>query len=761
VPWLLLGCLATLLAAGLVLARREELARMAEMVAVRERQSRSSANRAQLQHPVVDLARCLGCGTCVAACPEDGVLELVHGQAVVVRAARCVGVAACERECPVAAITVTIANLAERDDVPAVDSNNEAIDCPNVFLVGEVTALALVRTAVQHGVRVVREIALRVAGTALGAEPAPGAALDLLIVGAGPAGMAASLEAQRIGLRYVTLEQESGPGGTVAKYPRGKLVITEPVELPLHGRLRKNAYHKEELIALWTDLGERHGLAIRYAEPYERLERDATTGHFHVWSKSGVFTARNVVFAVGRRGSPRKLGIPGEGLEKVRYSLDDATAYVGQRLAVIGGGDAAVEAALGLAEQPGNRVLLSYRSDEFVRIRARNAARLEAAIAAQTVEVITRSEVVAVDVASIDLTVADGPSLTRRRVENDAVFVLTGGTAPIELLGSAGVSFDPSLRVPLDAAIATDTSPQRELVRALASALVLTLLCCAFVLYHRDYYVADARTRATHPLHDLLRPGRGLGLIAGCGALGCIALNLCYLLRRSGRLGFTFGSLRLWMNAHVTTGVLAFLLCAVHAALAPRDTVGGHALVCMAVLLGTGAIGRYLYAWVPRAANGRELELDAVRAELWNERDLHGDTFAEEARAEVIALVEHRQWRGHLLGRLLALAGVRRDLRRALRRVEGQGFADGVARERIDAALALARRAHRLALEAAHFEDLRGLLSGWRWVHRWVTALMLALVLLHVAHALMYGGLLTGGRPGSWTSAPLTTVDGR
>jgi ferredoxin len=213
------------------LSRRAELVRMRRGLERRERAARGGPE-SLLQYPVVDLSRCLGCGTCVASCPEEGVLELVHGQALVVNGARCVGHAACERECPVGAITVTVANLAERGDVPVVTSELESVTAPGAFLAGEATAHALVANAIEQGRAAAAEI-----GQRLAASPAAADEHDLCIVGAGPAGLAAALEAQRLGLRYVVLEQEATLGGAVAKYPRRKLVLTRPLELPLHGTL--------------------------------------------------------------------------------------------------------------------------------------------------------------------------------------------------------------------------------------------------------------------------------------------------------------------------------------------------------------------------------------------------------------------------------------------------------------------------------------------------------------------------------------------
>jgi ferredoxin len=108
--WTLLVVLVLGLSLFATLTRRAELKGMERTLLRRERAVRQGADAAKLQHPVIDLTRCLGCGTCVAACPEDGVLELVHGQAVVVNGARCVGVANCERECPTGAIQVTLPN---------------------------------------------------------------------------------------------------------------------------------------------------------------------------------------------------------------------------------------------------------------------------------------------------------------------------------------------------------------------------------------------------------------------------------------------------------------------------------------------------------------------------------------------------------------------------------------------------------------------------------------------------------------------------
>ncbi len=742
--WTLLAVVVAVLGLALfaALARRAELARMAQGVRERDKAVRHGSDKAQLSHPVIDLSRCLGCGTCVAACPEDGVLDLVHGQAMVVHGARCVGVSACERECPVGAITVTIANLGERKDVPALSEGLEAVGSPGLFLAGEVTAHALIKTAIDHGTAVASEVARRVAAEPPGSEEV----LDLCVVGAGPAGLACSLEAKRLGLRFVTLEQEQAAGGTVAKYPRRRLVVSEAVDLPLHGRLERNAYSKEELIELWHEIAAQHELPIMGGEVFSGTERHPD-GHYIVRTQSGEWSARNVCLALGRRGTPQRLGVPGEDLPKVAYSLLDARSYQGRRVLVVGGGDSAVETALGLADQPGNQVTLSYRKEAFYRIRGRNEQRMQAALEAGTLQVVFKSQLVAIHAESVELAIVDGPRIERHTLANDEVFVMAGGVPPVELLERSGVSFDPALR-PASAPLVEQGT---GLTQALACAFAVSLIALVWAVWHADYYLLPAESRPAHEKHAWLRPGMGAGLWMGVSAFLLICGNLLYLLRREplpGLAAIRWGSLRGWMTSHVATGVLAFLLATLHAAMSPRDTAGGHAWTALAVLLLTGAIGRYFYAYVPRAANGRELELSEVKSRLsrmsegWDQGQRQ---FRDRARQKVLALIEARQWKSTFLGRVLALVGLQVDLRRLLRELAQEARDEGIAEDHLRETTQLARRAHRTSLMAAHYEDVRALLNGWRFLHRWAALLMVLLVLVHVIYALFYGSFTRGG----------------
>ena len=385
------------------------------------------------QHPHIDASHCIGCGACVDVCPEGDVLAVIGGRAAIVNGHKCIGHGLCADACPVGAITIVMANPSVGADMPRLTPAYETT-VPNMFVVGELGGLALIKNAVNQGRDCVDTIASRLAKT--GRRPSPGVH-DVCIVGAGPGGISASLRAIERKLSYVTVEQDE-LGGTVAKYPRQKLVMTSPVEFPLHGKFKKLQISKEELLKFWTQLHRQAGLKVNTNEKVENIQREPD-GLFTVETSKGRHRARAVILALGRRGTPRKLGVKGEERSKVMYSLIEADAYTGANILVVGGGDSAVEAAMGLAHQKGNRVTLSYRKEAFARIKDRNARRLPEYTKSGKLQVMFNSQPVEIGEKSVRLEVAG----ENRVIPNDYMWVFAGGTPPNEFLQKIGVQLGP------------------------------------------------------------------------------------------------------------------------------------------------------------------------------------------------------------------------------------------------------------------------------------------------------------------------------
>jgi thioredoxin reductase (NADPH) len=397
------------------------------------------------QHPLINLESCIGCGTCVDACPEGDVLGLLNGKATIIKGHKCIGHSLCAEVCPVGAITMVMSKASASADMPALTPEYET-SIPNLFIAGELGGLALIKNAVNQGRDCVDLISSRIQDlrTTFAATNGHSDMLDVIIVGAGPAGISASLRATENGLSHMTLERES-VGGTVSKYPRQKLVMTSPVEFPLYGKIRQTQLSKEDLLALWTKVMERADLNIRSGVSVEAIRKE-NDGSFQVQSSSGVHHSRSVVMALGRAGTPRKLGVPGEDLPHVLYRLIEADHYTHSNILIVGGGDSAVEAAMGLAHQDGNKVTLSYRRSEFSRLKDRNTKRIEEHIRSKKIEVLFNSMPTEFRQGSV-LIECNGEI---RELPNDHVWIFAGGTPPTEFLKATGIAFgamDVSARV--------------------------------------------------------------------------------------------------------------------------------------------------------------------------------------------------------------------------------------------------------------------------------------------------------------------------
>ena len=376
-------------------------------------------------HPVVDPHRCIGSGGCVHICPEEA-LGIIRGKAVLVNAASCIGHGACAAACPVDAIRLVFGTEKRGIDIPNVSPGFES-NVPGIFIAGELGGMGLIRKATEQGRQAIESLVKR--------QSAP-AELDVLIVGAGPAGLSAGLSAIEHKLKYRLIEQEDSLGGAVYHYPRQKIAMTAPVKLALVGKIKVGEIQKEKLLQIWNGIVERTGLTISFRERMEGIERDGDT--FHVTTNRGRYHTRCVLLTIGRRGTPRKLGVPGEDSQKVTYRLIDPEQYRGRAVLVVGGGDSALEAAVALAEQPDTRVAISYRSEAFSRVKEKNRQALEHLRDQEKLEVILASTVSRIDADAVVLKTKDG----ERALANDEVIVCAGGELPTALLQRVGITFE-------------------------------------------------------------------------------------------------------------------------------------------------------------------------------------------------------------------------------------------------------------------------------------------------------------------------------
>lgn len=380
-------------------------------------------------HPKIDPSLCIGSTACVKACPQQDVLGLVSGRGSLINASHCVGHGACAAACPVGAITLVFGNEKRGVDIPYVTPDFET-NVKGVFIAGELGGMGLVRNAITQGTQAVEYISCFLKEK----QGKSGDIYDVLIVGAGPAGIGASLAAMKAGLKSLTIEQ-GDIGGAILHYPRHKIVMTQPMDVPLHGKIRFRETTKEALLELFLGIIEASGLKINTNEKMTALEDRG--GTFRVTTTKGEYLAKTVVLAVGRRGTPRKLGVPGEELPKVCYSLLDPEQHKGCDIVVVGGGDSAVEAAIALAAC-GNRVTLSYRGEALSRIKPGNRERLDAALASRKLALLLKSNVREIRAKEVQVDV-DGKTAS---MPNDFVYIFAGGELPNDFLRGIGVKVE-------------------------------------------------------------------------------------------------------------------------------------------------------------------------------------------------------------------------------------------------------------------------------------------------------------------------------
>ena len=379
-------------------------------------------------HPVFNPKLCVGCNACVVACPEGTVIGLIKGKAKLINPTKCIGHGACKKACPFDAITLVFGTEKRGVDIPNIKDNFET-NVPGLFIAGELGGMGLIRNAAEQGKQAIDNIA-KLKGIGKNKDM-----YDVVIIGAGPAGFSASLGAMEKKLRYKTIEQDS-LGGTVFKFPRGKIVMTAPVKLPLVGKVKFRETKKETLLAFWQEVEKKTGVKISYREKMDNIIREGES--FKVITSKAEYRTRAVLLAIGRRGTPRKLGVPGEDQSKVVYSLIDPEQYQNQHVLVVGGGDAALEAATSIADEPGTTVTISYRSDAFSRAKEKNRQKVDQAAAAGRLNVMLSSNVKEIYKDRVRIEQNGKES----EMPNDGVIVCAGGILPTPFLKEIGIEVE-------------------------------------------------------------------------------------------------------------------------------------------------------------------------------------------------------------------------------------------------------------------------------------------------------------------------------
>jgi thioredoxin reductase/Pyruvate/2-oxoacid:ferredoxin oxidoreductase delta subunit len=724
---------------GLVHVRRRR-AREARDEAVFEQQRARGAHLARSLHPVIDPNVCIGSLSCLKACPEGDILGIVDGTAHLVHGDHCIGHGRCAAECPVGAIKLVFGSAERGVDLPEVDAFFES-SRPGVHIVGELGGMGLIKNAMTQGFQVADRLAQVVSR---GAAP-------VVIVGGGPAGIGTALGLKAHGVPFIVLEQGS-LGGSVFHYPRRKVTMTERLELPGYGKFGRSAISKEELLAGWKHILKK--TQIRIEEGVKVTGIAGEDGRFQVEAMRGekraLAPASKVVLAIGRRGTPRKLGVPGEELPKVVYGLTDPEQYRGSRVLVVGGGDSALEAAMQIAEGTRADVTLSYRGEELARCRDANRKRFQELAAARRVRALLPSQVKEIQREEVRL--EDGGKVVR--LPNDFVIVSIGGEAPNDFLAQVGVSMRRfhgeamgDQRVGEDArttqrrllAARTRASQRRRRTMRVAYACLGVAVLGVLAWVGRDYYLLSRAERLRSPLHPALKAagpwGHGVGMVATAFMLS----NFLYALRKRWKRLSALGKIGSWLDFHVFVGFMSPLVIAFHATFQSNNLIATGTAIALGIVVSTGIVGRFIYGVVP-LDGGKEVELadlltrfERIRADVAQLPRLSDAARALVARvtspveATALSLVFLRLPLESLSLRLRLLL-VRRKFPTRARAKEFRGAV---------------LRLEKLRWQIRFYASLKRLLRGWRAFHAALAMFLVVVIAVHIGLSLYLGyGLL-------------------
>lgn len=684
-------------------------------------------------HPVIDPNICIGSLTCLKSCPEGDILGVVDGAARLIHADHCIGHGRCAAECPVDAIKLVFGTSERGVDLPMVDEFFES-SRPGVHIVGELGGMGLIRNAVTQGLQAAERLAEVTARGRVGP--------DVVIVGAGPAGLATALGLRAAGRSFRLLEQGT-LGGTIANYPRQKVVMTEPFELPFHGKVRKKLISKEDLLATWTHA--LHKAQVKVDEGVRVLGIEGANGAFRVETSKGTIDARKVVLATGLRGTPRKLGVPGEELPKVSYRLMDAEQYDACSVLVVGGGDAALEAAIQLADDSDAEVAISYRGENFARCREANRRKMQALVQARRVQALMSSEVDKITPDEVVLTVAGSPVV----LPNDFVIVNIGGELPLEFLSKLEISLEKHFGEELKKPHGAPVGDRRGLARAKAERtsrrrahvfyfVTGALIIAWLAIRGWDYYLLSPAARLESPLHDSLRPagrwGHGVGIVATAFML----LNFLYPVRKRSRLLSGKGAIRSWLDFHMFVGFMSPLVIAFHAAFQSNNMLATATAAALLIVVLTGIIGRFIYGLVPASA-GKAMEIPDVLGR-WERLRARLQPMIEDSDNPALlhrlfdSVTEPTRSRSLLTFLLLWPFTAARTRLRLFR--ASMHFDDlGEYREFREGYLLLSK----LRLQVAFYQSLKRLLQVWRLFHASLAGFLVVAIAAHIAVSVYLG----------------------
>ncbi|HVO18820.1 MAG TPA: NAD(P)-binding domain-containing protein [Anaeromyxobacter sp.] len=703
-----------------------------------EEKRRLGQHLARSLHPVIDPNVCIGSLSCLKACPEGDILGVVDGAAKLVHADHCIGHGRCAEECPVNAIRLVFGSAERGVDLPEVSEVFES-SRRGVHLVGELGGMGLIKNAITQGLQVADHLASKV----------PKGGPGVVVVGAGPAGIATSLGLKVRGIPFHLVDQDT-MGGSVTHYPRRKLAMTETVDLPMWGKFGRKTISKEDLLDTWERILGKAGIEVEEGTKVVGIE--GNDGAFKVQRERGdAIPAAKVVLAIGRRGTPRRLGVPGEHLAKVVYRLSDPEQYQDQRVLVVGGGDAALEAAIQLAEESTAEVALSYRGAELARCREANRLKFTALSEAGRIHPFLPSQVLEVRAKDVRLQFGEQQAV----LPNDFVIVNIGGELPLEFLSKVGVNLrryrgeaPGEVREGGDARerrrSASRAAERRERVRRRIFRTLYLLVGASILGYlgwvGRDYYLLSRAARRASPLNLTLRSAGIWGHGVGIGATAFMLSNFLYAARKRWKRLGALGGIRGWLDFHVFVGFMSPLVIAFHAAFQSNNLLASSTYYSLCIVVGTGIIGRFIYGTVP-SDGGKAMELADLQARFERLREEQGESLALAGTAAK-ALLDRATAPIHagsmaLLFVLMPLEAL--VLRLRLIWVRRHFPTRSAYLEFRRSVVALAR----IRWQIRFYASLKRLLRGWRAFHATLAVFLVLAIAAHIGVSLYLGyGLL-------------------